>query len=675
MRLSVIGWLILFAPALWAVEVKLHVSETDQVARTPALVTTGVPFARGAVPDVGKLSVSIGGKAVPAQFLKLCPWDDGSVRWALLDVQTDVPAGGSVDLVVSDTGANPAPAQPVKVDDAPDAITVSTGALQFVVDKRRGSVVQSLKVDGKELMSSGKGLVVYTKGGGEVAAVAPTEVKIEQAGPLRAIVCVRGKFPGIHKDLLGYTVRISAFAGQKLLKVHAWLENHGGMGYFKSNDEGAMSPNMEWFPFEGMAVELGLGLGESVTARCEGVAGTGRLKVLQLCKMTHGQEKVQYKKGPFYTWNDFEYVISAPGNEDRLKAGLQTKELKRGDRTDGVVELKGDAGSLTVAIRDFWQNYEKAIEVDGLFTRTLKLWLWPPEGQWPRPRPDLYSGGLFDRTLQTLPKDQRYLLPGGVHKGTEFILDFSGRDAKQTAAELSAPLMALASAEHYAATEAAPGLFAPPEVRTADRDCNARLAAWVRMTRSAADPKSPAGLFQARQTSAEYDVSYNSDSSHWFGWMDYGDLEVPGRGPVGLHHDWTWLMLLGAGRTGDMNFLRLATPMARHRIDVDQLWSDRDPPEVRGLQRGDFNVPSFHCYRLYRPPTVASNWLSGVALPYMLTGEPKALDCCARTVEGLKAAWAWIDKTTPYAGPQGDMAANAWAMSSYCDMYKLTADR
>jgi hypothetical protein len=195
------------------------------------------------------------------------------------------------------------------------------------------------------------------------------------------------------------------------------------------------------------------------------------------------------------------------------------------------------------------------------------------------------------------------------------------------------------------------------------------------MTRSAADPESPAGLFKARQNSVESDVSYSTDSSYWFGWMDFGDLFVPGRGQVGLHYDWTWITLLSAMRTGDMNFVRLAATMARHRIDVDQLWSDGDPPEVRGLQRGDCNFPMLHCYRLYSPPKVDSNWLAGVVLWYMLSGEPKALECATRNAEGLKAAWAHIAKTRPYAGPQTDMAANAWSMSSYCAMYKLTGEK
>jgi len=650
------------AAAAEAMEVRLQVQESAQVGRSPAVITTGVPFARGAVRDVRKLAVSVGGRPVPAQFIRTVPWEDGSVRWALMDVQVDVPAGGKVELLVSDSGANPAPAQPVTVEDGAEAVRVSTGPLQFVVNKRKFNLFESITVDGKEqVTSAGRGLVVLKEDGQAVAAGPPSDVKVEQAGPLRTIICVKGKFPGVHKDLLGYTARISAFAGRKHVKVHVWLENRGGMGYFTPKDfnrRAQESPrNFDWLLLKGMAVELGLGLGGSVTARCEDAEGTGRLKVLQTCLHSRTKKK-NTSQGPFYTWKDLEYTITSG-----------EKELKRGHLTDGVVALKGERGALTAAIRDFWQNYEKAVELDGT---TLRLWLWPTEGQWPRPFYWLYYA--IDKIVDSARKDGLYLLQGGVHKGHEFILDFSGRDAKESLAELSAPLWALASAEYYAATEAAPGLFAPPAVRTADADCNAKLDAWMRMTRSMADRENPAGLWRARQVSDFFQSYGHPGSSYWFGWMDYGDLSVPGHGHVGLHYDWPWITLLGAMRTGDAGFLGLATAMTRHRIDVDQLWSDRDLPRFRGLQRGGGSWTSYHCARLYAPPSASRNWIAGVVLYYMLTGEPKALECCRRNAEGLKTAWGWIHKTKPWAGPQGDMAANAWSMSSYCAMYKLTGD-
>ncbi|HUT32514.1 MAG TPA: hypothetical protein VNE39_03455 [Planctomycetota bacterium] len=646
---------LLLASSALAVEVQLTVSDDAQVARKGGVVTSGIPFARGALKDVAKLSVAADGQIIPAQFTLLAPWDDGSVRWALMDCQVDLAAGGKAQLVVRDDGGNKPPPSPVQVADAADVLKLSTGPLELSIDKRKSNLLTSLKVGGKELITSaGRGLVLHGEDGKEVAAGPPSQVTLEQAGPMRAIVCLKGKFPGAHNGLLSYTARLTACAGQRFAKIHVWLENDGARGY--GGKEDGEPTNLEWLLFQGLAVELGLGLGPSVAASCEDVAAQGRLKVLQYCVPARDPARAKRPPphGAWHTFDDLEYTITS-----------DDKELKKGDRTDGIVAFKGEAGSLTAAIHAFWQNYEKAIELEGT---TLRLWLWPLGFQWPRHGTPTEYMSVYDRNLTARVRKGLYNLPGGTHKGHELILDFAGRSPQETAAELSAPLFALASAAYYAATDAAPGLFAPPEVRTGNAECDAKLDAWMRMTRSAADPESPTSLFRARQQVVGRNL-------FWFGWMDFGDIAVPGRGPCSLHYDWPWVLLLDALRTGDVRFLRLATDMARHRVDVDQHWSDRERPEFRGLMLRDDNYPDYHCYRLYRPPDVTSNWLAGAVFYYLLTGEPKALECCRRNAEALKPAWAWIAQKKPWAGPQGNMAAIAWTMDSYCAMYDLTADR
>jgi len=657
--------------ATYAVEVTLQVTETSQTARMPGIITMGVPFARGAVRDVSRLTVSLGGKPVPAQFTQTAPWDDGSVRWALMDTQAAVPAGGTVELTVSDRGGNPAPAAPVTIKDAADAVTVNTGPLAFVVSKTRPGLFQSLSVDGKDLLTgAGRGLVVVTEDEREVVAAPPTAVTVEQAGPMRAVVCLKGTFPGLHKGLLAYTVRVAAFAGRKAVRVHAWLENHGSIGYYKPKTDrdywSGVSSTCEWFRFSGMHVELGLGLGGTVTARCESAKADGDLKVLQVCKLAKTLPARGDPPPPYFTWDNFEYTVTSGG-----------KELARGDRTDGVVTLAGEKGRLVTAIRDFWQNYEKAIELNG---DRLRLWLWPAEGQWPRAQTrrtqNKYINGVLTKSGLSMD-GHRYYLQGGVHKGHEIILDFGGHDAKAVGTELSAPLPALASADYYASTGAAPGVFAPPDVRTGRTFCDRKLDAWMRMARGMVDPANPYGFIKSRQeVPVKRAANFRPEEMYWFGWMDYGDIPVPGHGSVSLHYDWTWIALVNALRTGDAAFMRLGTAMARHRIDIDQLWSDRDPVAFRGLQRPDQNAPPTHINgRFSAYPTPTTNWLPGVVLYYMLTGEPKALACCRRNAEGLRAVWAWTNKTRPWAGAQGNMAANAWSMDAYCAMYDLTADK
>jgi len=679
--LVLVAALVLASGPASALEVKLTVGDDAKVARQSGAVTSGVPFARGEVKDLARLSVSAGGKAVPAQFGKLAQWDDGSVRWALLDCQVDVPAGGRTELVLRDDGKNPAPATPVKVSEGDAEVKMTTGGLEVAVDRKKPGLLR-VRLDGKEFAgAAGRGVVLYSAGeprevekksgnrtvkvteygpGKEIAAGAPAEVVVEQAGPLRAVVAVRGKFPDAHDGLLGYTARIAVFSGQRYVKVHLWIENGGAMGYYYAGDKNPppRTAKMEWLLFDGLAVELGLGAAAS--ASCEGAEASGKFKVLQVCHWNKDKRKLEYNNYGVFTLKDFEFTVTGDG-----------KELKKGERTDGLVELKGPGGKLTTAVRGFWENYEKAIELDG---DKLRLWLWPTEGQWPRVRETQWAG-LFDGELEKSPKPGLYYLPGAVHKGHEFILDFSGRPATESSAELSRPLFALAGAEYYAATGAAPGLFAPPGTRTGNADCDKKLDAWGRMNASLVDPECPNGLFAARRQSAWSSVTYFGDSTYWYGWLDFGDVPCPARGPTGLQNDWLWVMLLGAMRTGDVAFLRFGSEMARHRIDVDQLWSDRDMPGVNALQRGDVNFPVFHCYRLSSPPGVRTNHLAGTALYYMLTGEPKALEACRRNAAGLKAAWAQIAKTKPWAGPQGDMAANGWAIHAYCAMHALTGDK
>jgi len=639
----VLGWA---CRATLALELNLEVASDRAVARRPAIITSGIPFAKGALKDVADLSVSVGGRAIPAQFTKTVSWDDGSVRWALMDTQLALPASGSAKLVVSDSGKNPAPKATAKAEETAGAVTLSAGPLVITLSKKKSGLIESLTVDGRELLTAaGKGLVIVKTDSGEAVAGAPSEVKVEYAGPLRAVVCLKGKFPGIHKGLIGYTARISAYAGQKFIRVHLWLENHGADG------QGKVKP--EWFAFDGMAVDLGLGLGHQLTATSEGVEGKGRFKILQVCK------KGDRKTAPYFTDRDLEYTIHSGD-----------RELKKGERTDGVLQIRGDSGALTVAIRHFWQNYDKGLELNG---SSLRLWLWPKGGEWPRPTEGKTSYQLI--RLKNVCKPKTIMLPGSVHKGHEFILDFSGRPVEETAAELSRPLFARAGAAYYAATDALPCLFAPGIARTGNKICDFKLRAAARMSQTAVDREDKRSIFAARRTCEKFAIGYHRDQSFWYGWMDFGDLSVPGVGQTSLSGDWLLLVLQEYLRNGNPDAFELATQMARHRVDIDQYWSDRDPATVNRIQRGPV-WPTFHARGRRGGPSAAGTFIAGPALWYMLTGEPKAREACVRSASGLVAAWEAINKSNVYGGgTKVNMAANASTINSFCAAYDLTAKK
>jgi hypothetical protein len=617
-----------FLPQASAVEVDLVVADSANVARQGEPVTTGVPFSRGALKDVSRLALSVGGKMVPAQFTKTISWPDGSVRWALLDGQVDVPAGGKVALKLTDKGGNPVSDTPVRISDGADSIKVSTGPMEFTVNKKKFNLFESLKIDGKEMLSAtGQGLVIVKEGGGTLTAEAPTEVKIEQAGPMRAIVCLRGKIPG-YNGWLAYTVRITAYAGKKFVTVRTWLENQGNYGY------AGKAP--EWINFDGMAINLALGLGGPITAACEGVSASDTFKVEQRCA---GAD-----------WKSFVYTVT--GGD---------KELKKGERTDGVVKLAGNNGTLNVAIRHFWENYEKAIELNG---NTLKLWLWPTDGQWPR------NGTRGSRNTGEFGKFRKqglYALPGGVHKGYAAILDFSGRDPKASAATVSAALLAQATPAYYAGTEAATGWFAPADFKTGNEAYDAQVAKWNTQAVNSWDKDGKSSIWKVRNGGAD-------PRGYWYGWMDFGD-NLWGEGYSSLHYDWPWIQFMGFLRTGDRAAFDLGETMVYHRVDVDQIWSDRVSPNFSGLTRFERAAVNTHgdVDDGHGNPICSHFWLVGPVLHYMLTGDPKSYECAIRGGAGIERNKVDPLRNNPRA--DGQARASTWAILNLCALHDMTGEK
>lgn len=665
--------------AIAALDVRLEVADDSGAERRGGTVSSGVPFAQGAVRELGRLSVSAGGRKIPAQFRELARWPDGSVRWALMDCLVDVPANGKTELALRDDSGNPAPSAPVHVVESGNTVRISTGSMEMVLDKTSANFLSSVTVEGRELVTGkSRGLTLYTAGelktetpvdsrgrplrptqirlpGQAVPAAPPTEVDVEEAGPVKAVVRLRGEYPGVHKAPVTYTVRLTVWAGQPFFKARVWLENQGAHGYTTSKDDKKGSEDNEWFAFNGLALELDLDLGGKIEASCEGVAARGKFRVYQYCKNAPKHPL------PAYGYRNMAYEITGP------------PEPKTGSTTDGVTTFAGNKGRMTTAVRHFWENYEKAIELDG---QTLSVWLWPREGLWPRAFFNHPAPGYSTSHVQPLRLPDAYNLPGSVHKGYEMIFDFSARSADQTRAELSRPLFALASAEYYAGAEAAPVLFAPPNVRTGDREGDRALDAWTNMSMSAADRESPSGIWHGRTTRWAPGNAFNN--GFWYGWMEFGDIPCVGNGYTSLAYDWPRIMCMNLLRFGKPDFLRLADEMVRHLTEIDWQWSDREAVKsTLGFRRGS-GYAHFHCQRFNRSlPGVTSVELNGLVFYYLLTGDRKTREAIDRTAGYFEEAWETLFASQVYGDRQivRNMRVASRAIDNGLALYTLTAEK
>src|SRR4051812_192813 len=92
------------------VEVPLEVTESGGAARANAPVRSGVPFPIGALKTNDSLKLADpSGRGVPLQFQTMATWRDGSVKWALLDFQTDIASHETKRFVLASGGQTSVP--------------------------------------------------------------------------------------------------------------------------------------------------------------------------------------------------------------------------------------------------------------------------------------------------------------------------------------------------------------------------------------------------------------------------------------------------------------------------------------------------------------------------------------------------------------------------------------
>ena len=147
---------------------------------------------------------------IPSQIATLTKWLDGSIKWALLDFQADVPKDGTaiytleygtdVQSVEGNIGSQNR--QRLDVIDNGDSVKVDTGALQFAVHRNQSfSPLQSK-------LTATDGTVYDSLG-------PPDKVQIEERGPMRTAIRVEGTHKNdAGESLFAYIVTIHAYAGK-----------------------------------------------------------------------------------------------------------------------------------------------------------------------------------------------------------------------------------------------------------------------------------------------------------------------------------------------------------------------------------------------------------------------------------------------------------------------------
>ena len=298
------------------------------------------------------------GRPIPAQTDCLTTWrkDGRHVKWLLVDVQAGgrTEPGGALSIEYP-CAADPHPADTgprIRVAESDDLLSIDTGALR--IDFRRSfeagrppaapAVISRCRVkadDGWHDVLRGDGPVVYlqdahgTRYDSLSSGFAP-EVVLEEAGPLRACVLIKGflaSAAGIR--FCPYQLRVHLYAGMADVRIfHTFV----------------FDQDPKRVELSAVGVDLPLALGERLRA----AAGSD---------------------GAAAHWCEHWETMDVLQDDDRRYRVLRDGQpFGAGTRMPGWVSLAGSRASATVAVRDAWQEFPKGFT---LSDRGIDVGIWP----------------------------------------------------------------------------------------------------------------------------------------------------------------------------------------------------------------------------------------------------------------------------------------------------------
>jgi hypothetical protein len=233
--------------------VELAVTERLGLDRFGEPVTMGVPFPEGALKDVQNVRLLRDGKEIAAQFRVTGLWlPKGSVRWLLVDFQTDIRANETQRYVMEygpgvRREASPASAVRVAQDDA--GYTVDTGAAVFRISRKVFSLFDEVKLADTAVLVAppAQGAVRF---GAQIRRFQPNVTRpVAAAGNQGASHLIYAKNRAC-KAIEDYTLRFRTDVEYELTGLHSGAVGNGFYGRdFVSTDGKLSIPGDAWLAY------------------------------------------------------------------------------------------------------------------------------------------------------------------------------------------------------------------------------------------------------------------------------------------------------------------------------------------------------------------------------------------------------------------------------------------
>lgn len=583
---------------------RVELSVTDPVEDRPAWpISGGIPIPKGHLRDASHCRLLRGGEAIPAGFTELAWWPDGSVKWLLVSVLHEGDAGDYA-LEYGEQVSQPEVAEPIRVEETPDGLRVTTNVLRAEISRQRfsppGDLWRDIDGDGRfaesERIAIADEGAVLTDAEGHVYSTAgqPVErLEVEEAGPVRTVILAEGRFAGDAGELLGWRWRMYFYRGFAGVPTVFTL----------IGDEGTSVRPPTMTLIESLTVPIRF----AAEMSREEIAGEADQEERE--EAEHAWRVIQQGTRMLHDY-DNRYIVTR-GDRTEEHEGHTNAAVGLSYEEDGLQR------SLGVTMRDFWQLYPKAYSAKG---SRLVAEIFPK----------LPADQYADEEMEPLERTQhyywcsdgKYSIPMGVALSYDLLFYcFDDTEAKEImdVAWDHIPLLT-ASPEHMCAS----GVLGEP-----------------------LEPEQP-GVFESFQTYMDEGFEALEERRRRvreYDWMNFGDTH--GERWVNWtnqEYDLQWGLLVHFARSGDWRFFDRAEEAARHTAAVDTIHVAPSESLV-GIQKAHCvgHVGGFDIQR----PEGATYWFSdgiwntghvwsqGTLTTYCLTGDRRYREAAMLLVDWM----------------------------------------
>jgi hypothetical protein len=520
----------------------VNIQEGSGIDRVSEPVTLGMPFPRGMLPEPDQLVLrDRHHQHVPLQVDVRDRWGDGSVKWGLLDFQVTVAAWETREYLLQ-TGRDGLHRQTpgVSLTCSQDSWSVDTGVCCFTLSPHALRLFDAVVSAGAVIGDASASRIVLTDAVGQAYEPRIDDMAVEAPGPLRLSLRISGEMvtPG-RPPIANFIARVSFYAGSGAVEVQFTIHNpraakHPG-GLWDLGDPGSIV-------FKDLSLHTAL--------RSEWAAAMWSAQPQEPLAMVEGSSLEIYQDSSGGSnWQSANHMNAA----GRVMQRLQGYRVQVGDMTVAtgkraapaiLVYDSRDDRSIACAVEGFWQNFPKALEVNG----------------------NRLTVGLFPRQFADV-----YELQGGEQKTHTLFLHFGkGRPHATGLTWIHDRLVPCAPPQWYAESKAIS--YLTPQACDDNRDCLSLVDVAI---------TGPESFFERREIIDEY------------GWRHFGDLYADheavghqGASPLISHYNNQYDAIYGALiqylRSGNARWFHLMRDLARHVIDIDIYHTQEDRPAYNG---------------------------------------------------------------------------------------------